>query len=93
MSYRSAHKAVARAKGKASLRLCVDCRGPASDWSYDHRDPAQIVDQWHGRDVAYSANPVHYVPRCARCHRLFDRLQLEPIAVQLTLFGIETPAQ
>ncbi len=70
-TYRSAHSRVTRAKGRAADYPCVDCGRAAHHWSYDHQDDSQLwTDDAGGRH--YSADPNHYEPRCARCHRLFD---------------------
>lgn len=77
VTYLGAHQRVYRARGKASAYACVDCEGPASEWSYDHTDPdeqtEERVDQ-KGRPntVAYSAKPEHFSPRCKGCHTSFD---------------------
>ena len=74
-SYRSAHRKVYRAKGRARDYACVECGGGATDWSYDGLDP----DEMHGSNNvgtaprAYSMDPNHYQPRCRRCHLQKDR--------------------
>lgn len=69
--YRSAHSRVTRERGRAADHACVDCSQPAHHWSYDHQDADQLwTDDAGGR--YYSADPAHYEPRCAGCHRLFD---------------------
>lgn len=77
-SYRLVHRRVEKALGKARGHLCVDCGSRADDWSYDHADPDELVEQmvfWDSQPtaVAYSANVSHYAPRCLSCHRRFDR--------------------
>lgn len=67
--YGSAHNRVKRLHGNASEHLCIDCLGPAVDWSYDHTDPDERID---ARGRAYSMKPEHYWPRCRSCHKFFD---------------------
>lgn len=76
ITYLGAHQRVYRAKGKAVEYDCVDCGGPASEWSYDHADPnekLQFMSTNRGDfDVPYSVNPDHYDPRCKPCHVVYD---------------------
>lgn len=75
------HKRLDRERGKASRIACVDCGGPAREWSYDNADPDQLVDAKKG--CAYSLDLSHYEPRCTSCHRIFDiaaRKTLEAVA-------------
>ena len=80
VTYGGAHARVKRAAGEADLYPCVDCGGPAQDWSYDHEDPDEIYG-WlprhpnsRGNDcyAPYSLKVEHYQPRCKRCHRRLD---------------------
>lgn len=75
-TYRQVHGRLKRERGLASNQLCVDCGGPAVEWSFNH----DIVDgrDWcwelyQGRWTPYSMLTVHYDPRCVSCHRLYDR--------------------
>lgn len=68
--YDGAHKRVARLRGPARERLCVDCGANATAWSYDGRDPEQLRDLERGS--LYSLKAEHYEPRCTSCHRKFD---------------------
>ena len=56
--YRARHDRTERARGKARDQLCVDCAGPAADWSQIHGTSGQ--------------DPAHYQPRCRACHLTFD---------------------
>jgi hypothetical protein len=56
--YRIIHRRKRRYDGKASEYECVDCGDPARDWSFEHD-----TDPW---------NLDNYVPRCRRCHALYD---------------------
>lgn len=69
-SYRTAHRNVQRAHGKASAHVCVDCGRRAAQWSYTHDDADELLDAKTG--CAYSLDVNHYAPRCTSCHRLFD---------------------
>lgn len=71
-SYRTAHKRVHSVRGMASAHSCVDCGNPAQEWSYDHADPAALVEVVKGFPMAYSENVGHYEPRCIPCHRGYD---------------------
>lgn len=68
--YVPSHRRLARVLGRAAERTCVDCGGTAAHWSYEHNDPAERLD---GRGSPYSRKPECYAPRCAKCHRRFDR--------------------
>lgn len=68
-TYGSAHRRVYEARGPARDHACTDCDGPAQQWSYDHTDPAEMT---RPDGAAYSADPIHYAPRCIPCHRRFD---------------------
>jgi len=69
-SYRTAHRNVERAKGKAKSYTCTDCTEQADQWSYDHADPDELIDKKTG--CAYSLKVEHYGPRCTSDHRAFD---------------------
>jgi len=76
--YRSTHKWIRTVKGKASAHPCVDCGSPAEEWSYNHSDPNEVVDDnVHGRGVrcTFSLDPEFYEPRCKPCHRRFDQIE------------------
>jgi hypothetical protein len=68
-SYQTAHKRVRGRNGPASDHTCVDCAGPAREWSYDHSDPNQCIS---ARGRPYSWNIDCYQPRCRPCHRTMD---------------------
>lgn len=69
VGYVAAHGRVKTLHGAARTHLCVDCLGPAEDWSYDHEDSSELTDK---RGRSYSMNPSHYWPRCRLCHKSFD---------------------
>lgn len=69
VDYSGAHSRVRYDKGPASAHRCVDCGGPAAEWSYDHSDPNELHSD---KGYAYSLDSDHYQPRCAQCHRTFD---------------------
>jgi hypothetical protein len=77
VGYAGAHDRVESVRGRAKDHLCVDCLGPAHDWSYDHADPAErheaLTTRGRTYEVPYSLDPNHYAPRCITCHRRFDR--------------------
>lgn len=59
--YRAVHARIVNERGRADEHTCVDCHGPARDWSYKRRK-------------GYSTNIADYEPRCTKCHRAYDRL-------------------
>jgi len=72
--YYAAHKRITRSKGRAATHTCIDCEGPAAEWSYVHACPEEIFDLKLG---AYCLHLDHYVARCRSCHRVYDRKQWE----------------
>lgn len=71
VGYWAIHDRLRRDRGKPGT--CVDCGGPASEWSYDHGDPNELVSEsGSSRGFAFSLDLDHYVPRCVRCHRAHD---------------------
>jgi hypothetical protein len=78
--YEAAHIRVIRLRGVASTHACVDCGKGAQHWSYDHADPDErrgpVVCGGKVRTLPWSDNPTHYAPRCASCHKKFDRVFL-----------------
>jgi len=75
------HKRLMRKRGKAAEFECVDCGRQAIEWSYNNRDPHEVVAEDHGWVLAWSLDIDNYDPRCRSCHRLFDnaaRIQRAP---------------
>lgn len=70
MSYSGAHAQVRRERGVATEHECVDCRAPATDWSYDNSDEREFTDRATG--CTYSGDVERYQPRCRSCHRKAD---------------------
>ena len=75
-TYSGAHGHVRAKRGPASEHKCVDCGEQAHDWSYNHDDYQELIgpERPGAEEMVYSARPWIYVPRCRRCHRLFDDL-------------------
>lgn len=78
ITYRTAHTRVVRLRGLASQHDCVVCGARASEWSYDHTDPAEkqeTIQGWRGIEwtVSYSADVERYEPLCRLCHIRRDR--------------------
>lgn len=70
-SWDAVHKRLSREIGSATESVCVDCQGPAQEWSYTYAaDADELIDT--RLRLAYSLDLTHYVPRCVRCHRRFD---------------------
>lgn len=67
--YDPTHQRIRRLLGPASDQTCVDCNGPAAEWSYNHDDPNEKTGR--GGSV-YSRDPKCYSPRCVLCHRGMD---------------------
>ena len=70
-TYNSVHYRIRSHYGSARDYACVDCDGPAAQWSYDGLDPEQRYDTETG--CAYTHKPEHYAPRCIPCHVAYDR--------------------
>lgn len=70
LTYEYAHCLVQKARGLARQHRCADCGQRATQWSYDHTDPAGLVSP---TGLRYSADVSCYQPRCIPCHRIFDR--------------------
>jgi len=76
VSYQAAHRRVVAHFGSAGQHLCVDCGNPATDWSYNHGDPDELLTR---HDRPYSLKLDYYSPRCRSCHTTFDhRVQRTP---------------
>lgn len=73
VTYHGMHCRVKAVRGSASGYSCVDCGETAAHWSYDNADPDARIGPYRGRQATYSVKIDHYEPRCARCHKRFDR--------------------
>lgn len=73
VTYADAHWRVKRERGPARAHLCVDCGLPAMHWSYDHTDPAELVEHRYFGPATYSLDVARYESRCASCHARVDR--------------------
>lgn len=71
-TYTGWHNHLNRTLGRASQKPCVDCESPAHEWSYDHSDPAPLIEQAANGPRAYSTDASRYAPRCRSCHRRMD---------------------
>lgn len=73
-TYSGAHQRVRKQLGSARQYLCVDCLGPARDWSYIGGAPDERTSEHpNSYGFAYSVLPEFYAPRCCTCHRRYDR--------------------
>jgi hypothetical protein len=73
--YGGAHDRIVAVRGKASEHSCVDCGGPARDWSLIHDAPDErIAASGCAAGLAYSLDVWAYEPRCAMCHKRYDQL-------------------
>lgn len=79
--YDAVHHRLRTHRGVARELVCVDCGGPAEEWSYDHDDPDELLhtkireSMFSKTPPKYSRDLSHYSPRCVPCHRSFDRRQ------------------
>jgi hypothetical protein len=89
-SYHNAHLQVKRARGSASEHLCVDCGGPATDWSLSltiaiDRSLPILWEFWtHAKRAGarrggrmYCMSIDAYEPRCVPCHSAQERSQVD----------------
>ena len=70
-TYGTWHRIIRAEMGSAKSLLCVDCGGPAWDWSLK-RDAINLVfdESWPGW---FSRKIEDYEPRCRSCHVSYDR--------------------
>lgn len=66
------HRRLSRTRGPARNHDCVDCGGPAREWSYNGKDDGELMGKSGRFEVAFSENLDNYEPRCCSCHRKFD---------------------
>ena len=69
-SYNAIHFRLTRHRGPAATFDCVDCGGPAFDWSFIHETPQEFVRD--GKWGPYSIRLDDYEPRCRSCHKRYD---------------------
>lgn len=69
VTYSGMHIRLRRVLGTPQQHGCVDCGAEAAHWSYDHADPAELIED----GLPYSVKIGHYQPRCRSCHTKFDR--------------------
>jgi hypothetical protein len=73
VTYIGAHLRVSRQRGPAADYECVDCEGPAKEWSLSH-EAQDVKEEQRGRYlVPYSPDPNDYEPRCKQCHSYYDQ--------------------
>jgi hypothetical protein len=73
--YQVAHQRVKAIRGKATGYRCVDCKGPASEWSL--KAEAKRIGETHivnvdGKAMEFTGCTADYEPRCSNCHRSED---------------------
>lgn len=68
MTYNSVHQRLRRVRGRAAEHPCVDCSGPAYDWSLS-ATPTHVTEGGRG----YSTDLDDYEPRCRSCHRAQEK--------------------
>jgi hypothetical protein len=74
-TYEAVHRKIRALRGVARDLPCVNCGAAAAHWSYDHTDPDAITAAARdtGSPVTYSLDIWRYEPRCATCHKRFDK--------------------
>lgn len=75
--YDAIHLRLRARRGPATQSSCIDCGGPADQWSYTKDCPNEKREERQGRVHAYSTDLNRYVARCFSCHTLFDHTQAE----------------
>lgn len=70
-SYGAVHARIKRYRGFANQFNCIDCNGPAQDWSLNLNCNYELIEE-RGRLVPISYNTNDYDPRCKRCHGIYD---------------------
>ncbi len=74
ISYAGMHRRLERDFGSAKKQSCYECGETAAEWTYDHTDSDEKVDETYNYPRPYSLKPEHYKPMCISCHRRFDNL-------------------
>ncbi len=69
--YITVHKRIEKAKGKANVHKCVQCRWrQAHGWSLIESPLGEIlIRDTPGRQTPYTTNLDDYVPKCRKCGR------------------------
>jgi hypothetical protein len=67
VGYSAVHERLRTRRGPARAHRCVDCGGPAAQWSLNH-DGASL----RASEGPYSMDESRYVPRCVPCHKRYD---------------------
>lgn len=71
-THRAVHRRLYADRGPASNHLCVDCSGPADDWSHDWPTWEDVAQGIRPPRTTFSTNLDAYVPRCTPCHSKLD---------------------
>lgn len=72
MDYKTAHRQVRDARGKASEHPCYKCGKPAKDWAYQYPETSSPPPT-DPKGRPYSGDVMDYAPMCFGCHVTFDR--------------------
>jgi hypothetical protein len=70
VEYAAVHRRLQVDRGPATEHPCIDCGGAASDWAYQHSDPAERRCPTTG--LLYTTDLQHYAPMCRSCHLRLD---------------------
>lgn len=76
-SYSAVHQRLRYQRGPARNQICVDCQGPARQWSLNGRRHDDPFSEGEG---PYSTDLSRYVPRCVPCHKRHDLAELARLA-------------
>jgi hypothetical protein len=77
VEYGAVHCRLRSHRGSARSHSCEDCGQPAKQWSYNHDDPNELIQQSGVlQGLPYSSDVNHYSPRCVPCHKRFDLRRL-----------------
>lgn len=72
IGYTGTHARLRRQRGLASDYACVDCGGPAEDWSYEGGSADERISESDHKGCAFTPDLSFYSPRCTKCHGEFD---------------------
>ncbi|OTR21927.1 hypothetical protein [Mycobacteroides abscessus] len=73
IGYESVHGRLRALRGTAREHECAECGRQASDYSYDHEDPDELIGMTERLAIAkYSLDLGHYQALCRSCHRKRD---------------------
>lgn len=78
IAYPTAHSRVIYWRGRAASHPCARCPAPAREWAYrggsphEQRAEVRTFGSKGTKVMAYSPNPLDYIPLCRSCHCTLD---------------------